>query len=799
MILASAPLKNGRNDYVFNIAATPRRAPRGSGGPGASPGEAALDPFSALIRNCGVVSPAAPRPAKPAWADSDAVAFAGMLLVTIVLVYLPALRGGFLWDDDAHVTRVSLRSLHGLWRIWFEPGATQQYYPLLHSAFWVEHRLWGDSVLGYHLTNVALHAGVAWLLFAFLHRLSFPAPRLAAVLFALHPVCVESVAWISEQKNTLSAVFYLLSAIVYLRFDETRRKGPYMGAFALFVLALLTKTVTATLPAALLVVVWWTRGRPGWKRDVRPLLPWFAAGLASGLCTAWVERTLVGAEGAAFSFTAAQRLLLAGRVVFFYLRSLVWPAHLIFIYPRWTLDTASVGGWLWLAGVFALVAALCGVARMSRGPLAGFLVFAGTLFPALGFFNVYPFLFSFVADHFQYLACIGIIVPAAWGLAWIARRLCTGGVARACLLSAFPVLLGALSWRQAGTYRDSETLYRTTLARNPSAWLIHFNLAVTLGMGPEHIAEAISEYQATVRLKPDHWRAHNNLASALLKLKGRSGDAIAEYEEALLYNPDYAEAHNNLAIALEDVPGRSQEALGHLRAAIRIRPDYDAAHSNLGSLLMRDPKGMDEAAKEFEAAVRLAPGVAEYHYYLGNALSLEPGRLADAVKEYRTALTLRPAYAEAHSNLGVALAHMPGRIPDAIGEYRAALALDPGSPEIHANLANALANVPGGTGEAIAEYSAALRINPSDALTHLALGLLLSSEPGRRQDAVSEFETAVRLSPGSAEAHFALAIGLAMTGGRRDEAMSHLQKALEIRPNFDRARSALDAMRAAGP
>jgi tetratricopeptide (TPR) repeat protein len=799
MILASAPLKNGRNDYVFNIAATGRTSPLGIRLTRPAAGDVALDPFSALIRDWGVVSPSAPRPAKPAWADAQAAAFAGILLAALAAAYLPALKGGVLWDDDAHVTRQALRSLHGLWRIWFDPGATQQYYPLLHSAFWVEHRLWGDSVLAYHLLNVSLHAGAAWLLFVILRSLSFPAPRLAALLFALHPVCVESVAWISEQKNTLSAVFYLLSALAYLRFDETRRRCPYLVALALFVLALLTKTVTATLPAALLVVFWWRRGRLGWKRDILPLLPWFAASLCAGLGTAWVERTLIGAEGSDFSFTAFQRLLLAGRVVVFYLHSLIWPANLMFIYPRWQLDSGPGAGCLCLGGVLAVAAILAVVARTCRGPLAGFLFFVGTLFPALGFFNVYPFLFSFVADHFQYLASIGVLVPAAWGLGWIAGRLSLGAAARGCLLIAISLALGVLSWRQAATYGNSERLYRATLAKNPSAWLIHFNLAVTLGMDPEHISEAISEYEATVKLKPDHWRAHNNLASALLKLKGRTVDAIAEYQEALRYNPNYAEAHNNLGIALEDVPGRTQEAAGHLRAAIRIRPDYDAAHSNLGTLLMRDPRGVSEAARQFEAAIRIAPGVAEYHYYLGNALSLEPARLVDAVAEYRSALRLRPSYAEAHSNLGVALAHMSGGIPDAIKEYRAALALDPGSPEIHANLANALAESPGGTPEAIEEYSAALRIDPSDALTHYALGLVLSRQPGRLRDAVSEFETAVRLNPGSPEAHFGLAISLAMTGGRREEAMANLKKALEIRPDFDRARKALERMRATGP
>jgi tetratricopeptide (TPR) repeat protein len=720
-------------------------------------------------------------------------------VLAVLLAYFPALRGGLLWDDDAHVTRLQLRSLHGLWRIWLEAGATQQYYPLLHTAFWVEHRLWGDSVLGYHLANVAEHALAAWILCAVLRHLSFPVPWLAGLLFALHPVCVESVAWISEQKNTLSAVLYLASALLYLRFDQTRRRSLYTWALVLFVLALLTKSVTASLPAALLVVLWWQRGRLGWTRDVLPLVPWLAVGAASGLFTAWMEEKFIGAEGADFTYTAVQRLLLAARAIVFYLGSLAWPGDLMFIYPRWSPQSDTGRGALCLLGVLALSGALVLLARRRRGPLAGFLVFAGTLFPALGFVNVFPFRFSFVADHFQYLASIGILVPAAWGLWWAAGRAPIGAAGRGCLMLALPGLLGVLTWAQCRTYRDSETLYRATLARNPSAWLMHYNLAVGLGMGADHLPEAISEYEETLRLKPDHWRARNNLASALLKVPGRSADAIAQFEEALRYNPDYAEAHNNLGVALEEVPGRLQEAKGHLQAAVRIQPDYDAAHANLGHLLMREQGSIGLAAREFETAIRIAPDSPDYHYDLGNALSLEAGRLPDAVEEYRTALRLRPDFAEAHSNLGVALAHMPGRDADAITEYRAALRLDPASADIHLNLANLLSRVPGRGEEARVEYTEALRIDPSDPQAHYGLGYLLAGAPGRMPDAIAQFEEAVRLNPDFAEAHYCLGIGLAVGGGRRDEAMVHLQRALEIRPDFPLARKALDRLKASGP
>ncbi len=369
-----------------------------------------LTHFPPSGRIAAVASPSFVRPAQLAGTDFNPVVSAVLLLVSVVFAYFPVLRGGFLWDDDAHVTKLALRSLHGLGRIWFELGATQQYYPVLHSAFWIEHRLWGDAVLGYHLTNLAFHATAAWLLVLVLRRLDFPAPWLAALIFALHPVGVESVAWISEQKNTLSAAFYLGAALLYLHFDETRRQRWYFLSLGLFVLALLTKRVTASLPAALLVVFWWRRGRLEWRRDVQPLVPWLAIGAASGLFTAWVEQRFIGAEGADFSFTAVQRVLLAGRVIVFYLSKLIWPVNLMFIYPRWSVEVASAWQYVFPVGSVIFLAALVYYAKKRRGPLAGFLFFAGTLFPVLGFVNVYPFVFSFVADHFQYLASLGIIV-----------------------------------------------------------------------------------------------------------------------------------------------------------------------------------------------------------------------------------------------------------------------------------------------------------------------------------------------------------------------------------------------------
>ena len=602
-----------------------------------------------------------------------------LLSFATLIAYLPALHGALLWDDDHHLTSPDLQSLRGLWRIWFDLGATQQYYPLLHSAFWIEHRIWGDSVLGYHMATVLLHATAAFLLIAILRRLSLPGARIAGFIFALHPVCVESVAWISEQKSTLSGVLYFCSALAYLHFDQTRRKRKYLLATGLFVLALLSKTVTATLPAALLVVLWWQRGRVDWRRDARPLLPWLALGACAGIFTAWMERTSIGAQGPDFALALAARFLLAGRAICFYTGKLLWPADLMFTYPRWTLDAREWWQYLFPAGVVAVAIALSLAARRHRGPLAGFLFFAGTLFPVLGFLNVYPFPFSFVADHFQYLACLGIIVPAASGLAMAARRVWPGPsrLPRICASVAFLAVLGILTWRQSVMYRDAETLYRTTLARNPASWMARQNLCAMLVPRPGGLAEAIAQCEAALRIKPNYAEAHNNLGTAWAQMPDRLADAIAEFRAALAAKPEFAEAHFNLANALAQTRGRQFEAIAEYGSALRTRPAYLEARMNLGTLLSRMPGRMADAIAEYRSALRLAPNLPEAHNNLGSALAQLPGHLPDAIAEYRAAIEIDPRYAKAHNNLGSLLAQIPGRLPDAIGEYQAAVWANP--------------------------------------------------------------------------------------------------------------------------
>ncbi len=577
---------------------------------------------------------------RPTWLPD--VALAALLFLSTLLIYAPALEGGLLWDDTSHVTQPAMQSLHGLWRIWFDLGSTAQYYPLLHSAFWLEHRIWGDSVLGYHLLNVMLHACSALLVVAIVRYLSLPGAWLAGFAFALHPVCVEAVAWISEQKSTLSGVLCLASALGYLHFDRTRRRQTYLWALGFFILALLSKTTTAMLPVALLAILWWKKGRIDRREDVQPLVPWLVIAVPLGLFTAWVEKRYIGAQGAEFMLTFPQRILIAGRALWFYASKLIWPWNLTFSYPRWMADAATWWQWLFPAGVITVAAVFLLMARTRRGPLAAFLIFSGMLFPALGFLNVYPFRYSFVADHFQYLASLGIIVPLCVLAAIAVRRLTPAlhTIAPVALIT----VLGILSWRQTPMYSDSETLYRETLARNPDSFLAHNNLGFTLVTMPGHLPDAIAEYEEALRIAPNYPEAHFNLGAALIMSRDPSvvGQAIAEYQTAIRLRPGYAEAHNNLGNALARTPGRMDEAMAEFRTALRIRPEMAAAHLGLGNAFAHTPGRIEDAVSEYQAALRLDPDYVEAHFNLGNALLEIPGREADAEAQYQTVLQLRP-------------------------------------------------------------------------------------------------------------------------------------------------------------
>ncbi len=696
------------------------------------------------------------------------------LLVATLAAYQPAWHGGLLWDDDKHVTSPELQSLHGLTRIWFDLGATQQYYPVTHTAFWVAHRLWGNATLPYHLVNIGLHALSAFLVLVILRRLGVPGAILAAALFALHPVQVQSVAWISEWKNTLSGVFFLLSGLIYLRFDSDRRPRDYAASVGLFVLALLAKSVTAVLPGVLLVIFWWQRGRLEWRRDVVPTLPLFAVGATAGLFTAWVERTYIGAQGAEFHLSAIDRLLIAGRAIWFYLGKVFWPVDLNFEYPRWSIDSSVAWQYIFPLAGLALLAVCWLLRKRSRAPLAALLLFGGILFPALGFLNVYPFKYSFVADHFQYLAMIPIVTAVAAGATiasnrWLVDRRSIATVAGGVLVAA----LAVMTWNQSHDYRDAVTLYRSILARNPTSWLAHANLGALLR--PTAPDEALAHLTEAVRLKPDSDVGHYNLANLLQQI-GRSDDAVREYRETIRLTPGMALAHYNLGNTLLQM-GRAAEAQAAYTDAIRLDPNLALAHGGMCRALQALGKP-DEARRSCETAIRLQPDLAVLHYdYAGVLMAQE--RLEDAVAEYTTATRLRPDSVEAQNDLGSVLQQL-GRFEEARQHYEAALAISPDLGLTHSALCSTLQMLHR-LDDARRECEAAVRLQPELAVAHYDLGNILQQQ-GQLEASVAQYLEALRLEPDFPEAHFNAATALQLLG-RHAEATYHLVQATAAAPN----------------
>lgn len=682
---------------------------------------------------------------------------AGLLLAAVVVAYLPARSGGLLLDDDLHITRPELQSFGGLMRIWIDVGATQQYYPVLHTAFWVEHRLWGDAVAGYHLVNVLLQACAGVLVAVLSRRLRLPGAWLAAFVFALHPVCVESVAWIAEQKNTLSCVLALGAAVVYLDFERTRGRARYGVALGLFVLALMSKTVVLTLPAVLLVLDWWRRSRIDLRGDVLPLVPWFLAGGAASLATFSVEHRLLEGVGAAFPLSLAERALLSGRAFWFYLGELAWPSGLTFFYPKW--DVSAGVGWQYLypLAALALAAGLWVLARRRRGPFSAFLCFAGTLAPVLGFFNVEWFVFSYVADHLQYLSIPCAVIPGAALLAGGALRL-PAGVRRLAPVAggALAAVLGLLTWRQCARYGDPEAFYRTAAALNPASAAAHNHLGTVLSNLPGRMPEAIAQYEEALRISPNAPDGEENLGTVLLKDPARSAEAAAHLEAALRLRPNRKSTHDKLGYVLSGLPGRNADAIAQYQASLRLDPRDPVDHNYLGCALMREPGRLAEAEEEFEAAIRLEADFAEAHNNLGNVLRRTPGRLNDALGEFNEALRLKPDLAEAHNGLGLALAPLPGRLEDAVAQFQEALRLKPDYAEAHSNLGLAWTLVPGRLDDAVAELREALRLNPGFAPGWHVLGMTWI-RLGRLPEAAEAFREELRLAPDNPDAERALA------------------------------------------
>jgi tetratricopeptide (TPR) repeat protein len=679
--------------------------------------------------------------------------------VLTVVAYGPAFRAGFIWDDDDYVTdNATLESLDGLGRIWLEPGAVAQYYPLTFTSLWLEHQVYGDAPTGYHVDNVLLHALNAVLACWVLVALGVPGAWLAAAVFALHPVHVESVAWVTERKNLLSGVGYLGALLVALGIaDATRDADAHrtrgLIVLACFVAALLSKTVTCTLPAILLLLLWGKRGRLT-AADLRTTVPLFAIGLALAVMTIWMERTHVGARGVHWDLSLGQRVLIAGRALWFYAASLAWPVSLSFVYPRWTVDVASIGQWL-----YPLAAALVGGGlwlgrdRFGRWPLVAVAGVAVTLAPALGFIDVYPMRYTFVADHYQYLASLFLIAPVAALLVDAAERRHVAWPARSIAATVLLVLLATLTWRRATTFVDQETLWHDVLAKNPTASMAYINLGIWLqqtGRAPE----AVGAFEAALRLEPDDPEIHGNLGIALAMV-GRGAEARRHLERALALAPESPQAHSNLANALA-AAGDLAAAADHYRTAVRLKPRFADAENNLANVLAQQG-AVDEAIRHYEAALAADPDYVDANVNFASVLA-RLGRNDEAIAHYRAALRRDPTRADAAGGLGAQLAAR-GQWEEAIGYLATAARLRPNHVDAQHQLAAALAGA-GRTDEAIVAYGRALALDPDSADLHNDLGIAFAQR-GDLDAAVAEFKKAVALAPDHREARSNLAAALA--------------------------------------
>ena len=717
----------------------------------------------------------------------------GLLLVAATfLAYLPVFRGQFVWDDDAWTTNIGglLRNVSGLRLIWCQFTALQQYYPLTATTFWLDYHLWGFWPLPYHVENVLLHTLAALLFWRLLKHLGVAGAWLAAAIFALHPVMVESAGWITERKNVLSLVLYIGALLAYGRFNgfwqadaaaavpksaARSRRGHYTVALFLFLGALLAKTTAFSLPAVVLLIGWWKGGRLRWRAEVLPTVPFFVLSFGMCLATAWLEKNHVMAQGPDFALTFPERCLIAGRAPWFYTGQLLWPSGLCFIYQRWPLNAGSWQQWLYPAtAVGALLALWLARKRIGRGPAAAAFFFAGTLFPALGFMNAYGMRYSFVWDHWVYLSSLGPIALAAALVARAAKHFRAPAVLYGFAAIVLPVQ-AILTWQQCRMFADAETLWRTTISRNPDAWLAYDNFGIILSKTGQ-ADEAIAYFQKALAIHPGNSLAHNNLGLALFQ-KGRMDQAIEEFQKALALQPENDPARNNLGQAFL-AKGQEREAMMQFQKVLERNPRAPKANYNLGIVLMQEGR-VDEAVVHFQNALDGDPDFALARDNLGIAM-LKKGREREAFVQFQKVLANDPGDFLANYNAGNILFQF-GQVDEAMVHFQNALDGRPDFAPARDNLGIALLQKRREP-EAVVEFQKALESDPDDPTAHYNLGIVFFQK-GRVDEAIAHFRKAQETWPGFAEAHNNLGVAL-LQKGSVDEAIAQFQKVLEIRPDF---------------
>ena len=610
-------------------------------------------------------------------------------------IYLRVFHGLFIWDDDDYVTKnLALRSLAGLGDIWLHPGSLSQYYPLTYTSFWIDFHLWGFDPAGYHLVNMILHAVNSLLAWRLLDQLKVKHAWLIAFLFALHPVHVESVAWITERKNLLSGCFCLLSLLAYLR-------ARYFFSYLLFLGALGSKTVTATLPAIIFLIQWWRNGKVSREDLVRIAFFAITALLIGSISISLENQHVVRMGTHDWDFSLADRFLIAGRAIWFYLSKILWPHPLIFFYPRWAIDPQELWQWLYPAlFVFTVAFLWCSRKRLGRGPFTLLMIYAVTLFPALGFKNYYPMRYFFVADHFQYLASIApLVLFVALGAGLLKDKRIQKGAGFLALLC-----FALLTWDRQAAFASLEDLWRDTIRKNPAAWMAHNNYgALLLDQGNLETAEP--HFKEALRLKADNAESFNNLG-LLLQKKGDFEKAIPYYQKAIHLQPGVAVFHLNLGTAFLSL-GKFEEADASYREALQLNPKLGEAYFSRGNISLQR-KDIHEAESLFREAIRFSPDFADSYTSLGFVCS-QLGKKDEAIRSYRMAIKLDPKQAFAHGNLANIFSAQ-NSFEEANSHYRAAIELEPAFAQFRLNFSDSL-NRQGKREEAEKYYQEAMQLS----------------------------------------------------------------------------------------
>lgn len=719
----------------------------------------------------------------------------GLALIALLTcgAYWPAIQGGFIMDDDGLLTESKLvKAPDGLARFWFTDDA-DDYWPLTNSSFWLEWRLWRGNSAGYHVTNLILHIAATLLIWAILERLALPGAFLAALLFALHPVNVESIAWIAQRKNALAMVFFLLSILWYLRAevrrganDERREKKAeetdgltglgrwYWLSLLAFLLAMLSKGSVAVLPVVLLVIAWWQRRRIG-VHDLVRTAPFFLVAIGLAIVNVWFQTHGSGVVIRDAGFL--QRLAGAGAAVWFYVSKAFLPLELLFVYPPWHIETGRLLWWLPLLAAVLVTALLWRAsqtrhAAWSRPMLFAWLVFCVALTPVLGFSDVGFMQYSLVADHYEHIAIIAVaaLVAAAWSL-WRNRAHGSMHGAPSAAAAIVVATLALLTWRQTRYYGDPIALYEATLETNPTCWMAHNNLGLAL-VKAKRAPEAIEHYREAVRLKADYAEALNNWGAALNRID-QPKLAIERLQQALRLKPDFAMAHNNLGSAME-LLGQLPEAIQQYQVAIEVQPDFAIAYYNLGRALDNSARAPD-AMQNYRQALLLKPDFPEAEYFLALALQ-QQGKLPEAIEHFRQSLRLKADVPEVLNGFGAALSNA-GQYQEAIAQLQAAVRLKPDFVEAHNNLGIALMQADRAA-DGIEQFQEALRLKLDFADAHLNLGAALG-KAGRLQEGLEQFQEAIRLNPESVTAYTNMTRTYALLQRPRD-AIAAAEKALNL-------------------